>query len=154
MYLRRVEVTYPCRAEPEIVYLKHHMRSDYGRVDLGKILLVERTHPRALAPGTYHKDHRRVGYEFHLSRSQKLFACLGAPAHPYFERLKVYRRWRVETRFDYFVYLLVFIVASLTDTLDGYLARKWKQVTDLGKFLDPVADKMLVNADNASEALT
>ncbi|MDR1362372.1 MAG: CDP-diacylglycerol--glycerol-3-phosphate 3-phosphatidyltransferase [Holosporaceae bacterium] len=40
---------------------------------------------------------------------------------------------------------ILFIVACVTDFLDGYFARQWKQVSAFGKFMDPVADKLLVS---------
>lgn len=41
---------------------------------------------------------------------------------------------------------LIFIIAASTDGLDGYIARSRKQITNLGKFMDPLADKLLISA--------
>lgn len=46
----------------------------------------------------------------------------------------------------YFIAGILFILASLTDFLDGYIARKYKMVTDYGKMLDAISDKILTNS--------
>jgi len=52
---------------------------------------------------------------------------------------------KVILNLKYIIGGILFLIASLTDFLDGYLARKNNQVTDFGKVLDSIADKMLVN---------
>jgi CDP-diacylglycerol--glycerol-3-phosphate 3-phosphatidyltransferase len=48
--------------------------------------------------------------------------------------------------YNLIIALGIFAAASITDWLDGFIARKYNQITDLGKFLDPIADKILVMA--------
>lgn len=52
----------------------------------------------------------------------------------------------IEFPYHYTVSLILFVLASLTDMIDGKMARKYNLVTDFGKFLDPLADKMLTTA--------
>lgn len=50
----------------------------------------------------------------------------------------------LNSKYAYFYAAIIFFVASMTDILDGYLARKEKKITVFGKVFDPIADKLLV----------
>lgn len=51
--------------------------------------------------------------------------------------------WFIKTEF---IALAIFLLAAATDLIDGYLARKWGQITTVGTLLDPIADKLLISA--------
>ena len=55
--------------------------------------------------------------------------------------------WMGQFRFSRHTFaLLIFLAAAATDLLDGYLARRWGQITTVGTLLDPIADKLLISA--------
>ena len=55
-------------------------------------------------------------------------------------------RWGIDVSLGDLLAVTVFIIAAITDSLDGYIARRYKLVTNLGKFIDSLADKVLVIA--------
>ncbi|MDF3820287.1 CDP-diacylglycerol--glycerol-3-phosphate 3-phosphatidyltransferase [Leptospira sp. 96542] len=74
-----------------------------------------------------------------IANIPNLLTTLRVVALPFF----IFALFQKEWGYQIFAFVL-FALASLTDLVDGYLARKWNQQTEFGKFLDPLADKFLV----------
>ncbi|MCU0823452.1 MAG: CDP-diacylglycerol--glycerol-3-phosphate 3-phosphatidyltransferase [Leptospira sp.] len=74
-----------------------------------------------------------------IANIPNLLTTLRVVALPFF----IFALFQKEWGYQIFAFVL-FALASLTDLIDGYLARKWNQQTEFGKFLDPLADKFLV----------
>src|SRR5579862_8147132 len=62
----------------------------------------------------------------------------------------VQERWALHIRdaviTNVWLALAIFLIAASTDLLDGYLARRWRQITTIGTLLDPIADKLLISS--------
>lgn len=54
--------------------------------------------------------------------------------------------WKIPSDLCHWLAASVFIIAAITDGVDGYIARHYNQITNFGKFIDPLADKLLVTA--------
>jgi len=68
------------------------------------------------------------------------------PLVPFFNNVVLFGDVKLNTQFtlENLIVLIIFVVGAFTDFLDGYIARKHHLITDFGKFMDPMADKVLV----------
>lgn len=88
-----------------------------------------------------------MGKSLNLPNALALFRIALAPLMLWFlmaRDFSIFSSWH-PSWFDYFAGL-VFVIASVTDFFDGFIARNWNQMTKLGGILDPLADKMLMLA--------
>jgi CDP-diacylglycerol--glycerol-3-phosphate 3-phosphatidyltransferase len=90
-----------------------------------------------------YKDER--GIEMNLPNKLTVFRIILVPIMVIIPYLNIPGEW-LGIPTTYWLIDLIFIIASITDKLDGTIARKTNQVTTFGKFLDPIADKILVLA--------
>ena len=81
-----------------------------------------------------------------LILSVVIIGLLCFPFYAFGLRFPVFDFNGVQIELQYIISGVIFIVASLTDWLDGYIARKYNMITDTGKMLDAIADKVLVNS--------
>src|SRR5580704_10691215 len=101
--------------------------------------------------GIRYDFHNRVDYGFHRLERMNIPNSLTL-ARIFFVPLLVVLMVKERVLFHFngavitndLVALMIFWVAAATDLVDGYLARRWQQVTTIGTLLDPIADKLLV----------
>ena len=77
-----------------------------------------------------------------LILSLVIIVLLCFPFYAFGLRFPVFDVYGVQVELQYIISGVIFIVASLTDWLDGYIARKYNYITDIGKLIDPLADKL------------
>ena len=77
-----------------------------------------------------------------LILSLVIVGLLCFPFHAFGLTFPVFDFYGVQVELQYIIAGVIFIVASLTDWLDGYIARKYNYITDIGKLIDPLADKL------------